>query len=75
MWGKVEISNESLPVTPSLTNKTNALFDLIDATTRNQTRCLRYETIHIGLTAFPVMYGHIADIADVAECRERRVQE
>lgn len=70
---KSAMSQVSWPL--PLTNKTNALFDLIDATTRNQTRGLRYETIHIGLTAFPVMYGHIADIADVAECRERRVQE
>lgn len=58
-----------------LTYKAYALLDLIDATARNQTRGFGYETIHIGLTAFPMMNGHISHIANVAERCERGVQE
>lgn len=62
-------------VTQTLTYKSYALFDLIDATPGDEARGLRDEAIHVGLAAFPVMDGHVSDVADVTEGGERGVQE
>lgn len=55
----------------NITNASDALFNFIYSTASHKPRSFGNEFVDVTLASFPVMNGHVANITNVAQGRQR----